>query len=281
MRRVMLVLIALCLIAALVSAAPPAKPLQISRAVIQQYEDGPALLKPDTVTAGETIHFSFILQGFTRKEDHVAVSFTAQAFDPAGVPLAAPLSGKTETTLAPQDKDWRPKLRGSMVLPDLLLPGEYKLHIEAKDEIAGTPITVDVPFLVAGPAVRQTAALELHNLHFYANDEVEQPLQVDAYRTGEEIHARFLITGYRHKDDGAINVAYGIKLTDSAGKVLFDNKDAALDNSAEFYPKPYIPAQLAFTLKTGTPTGEYTLEVTARDLIGQQQATEKRAFRLE
>jgi len=265
------------------SAAPPspAKTLQISRAMIQQYEDGPPLLKPDTVTAGETIHFSFILQGFARKDDRVAVSYTAQALDPSGVPLVAALNGKNETSLSPQDKDWQPKLRGSIALPELLFPGEYKIHIQAKDEISGIPTTLDLPFLVAGPAVSPSAALELHDLNFYASDEAEKPLPVSAYRPGEEIHARFLIIGYRHKDDSSIHVEYGIKLTESTGKILFENPQAAVDASAEFYPKPYIPAQLNFTLKPGTPPGEFTLEITAHDFVGNQQASAKRAFRLE
>jgi hypothetical protein len=262
-------------------AAPSTPELQISRGVIQQFEDGPPLLKPDTVTAGETIHFSFILQGFTRKEDRVAVSYTAQAFDPSGVPLVAPLSGKNETTLGPKDKDWQPKLRGAFVLPSLLFPGEYKIHIQAKDEISGAPATLDLPFLVAGPAIPRSAALEVQSLKFYANEEAEKPLPVSAYRPGEEIHARFTITGYKHKDDGSIHVAYGIRLTDSAGNLLFENPQAALDDSTEFYPKPYIPAQLAFTLKEGTAKGEFTLEVTARDSIGDQQASAKGAFRLD
>jgi hypothetical protein len=239
------------------------------------------VLKPDTVTAGETIHFSFYLQGFARKEDRVAVSFSAQGFDPAGVPLAAPLTGKTETTLSPQDKDWQPKLRGTLALPELLFPGQYKLHIEAKDEISGTPATLDLPFLVAGPPIAQTATLEVHGLDFYHDDEAEKPLPVAAYRHGEEIHARFILTGYKHKEDSSIHVTYGIKLTDASGNVLFDNKEAAQDTSTEFYPKPYIPAQMNFTLKPATPSGEYTMEITAVDAIGSQQASAKRTFRLE
>ena len=272
----------LCLVAAasVFGAAPP-KPLQITRGMIQQYEDGPPVLKPDTVTAGETIHFSFNLSGFSTKEDRVAVSYTAQAFDPAGVPLAPTLTRKNETTLSPQDKDWQPKLRGSIVLPDLLFSGHYRLHIEAKDEIEGVGVVLNLPFLVAGPPVGSSASLEIHNLNFYASEEAEKPLEVAAYRPGEEIHARFLITGFRHKEDSSIDVAYGIKLSDSAGKVLFENKDAALDKTAEFYPKPFIPAQFSFTLKPGTPGGVFTLEVTSRDSIGDQQASSKQSFRLE
>jgi len=268
-------------IAAVCLAAQPTPTLTINRGVIQQFEDGPPVLKPDTVTAGETIHFSFNLQGFARKDDRVAVSYTAQAFDPSGVALIAPLTGKNQTTLGPKDKDWQPKLRGSFVLPSLLLPGEYKVHIQVKDEISGAPATLDLPFLVSGPSISPSPALEIQNLNFYANDQAEKPLSVSAYRSGEEIQSRFTITGYKHKDDGSIHVAYGIKLTDSSGNMLFENPEAAVDGSAEFYPKPYIPAQLAFTLKPGTAKGEYTLEVTARDSIGSQQASAKGRFRLD
>jgi hypothetical protein len=262
-------------------AAPPAQTLQINRGAIQQFEDGPPLLKSDTVTAGETIHFSFYLEGFARREDRVSVGYTAQALDASGAPLIRPLTSKNDTTLGPKDKEWQPKLRGVFALPELLFSGEYKIHIEAKDEISGALAALDLPFLVAGPEISPSPALEVQNLNFYANDEAEKPLPVSAYRPGEEIHARFTITGYKHKDEGSIHVAYGIRLTDSSGNQLFANPDAALDESAEFYPKPYIPAQLAFTLKPGTPKGEFTLEVTARDSIGGQQASAKGSFRLD
>jgi hypothetical protein len=275
----MRLLLGLC-IAALLSAAPPAT-LQMNRGMIQQYEDGPPVLRPDTVTAGETIHFSFHLQGFTRKEDHVLVSYSAQAFDPHGVPLAPAITAKNESMLTAQDREWQPKLRGNIVLPELLFPGEYKLHIQAEDEIAGTSVMLDLPFLVAGPPVAPTASLEIQGFDYYRDDEAEKPLPVAAYRQGEEIHARFLITGYRHKEDGSIHVSYGIKLVNAAGNVLFDNKEAAQDDTTAFYPKPYIPAQMGFTLKPGTAAGEYTLEVTAHDAVGEQVTSAKRSFRLE
>jgi hypothetical protein len=173
-----------------------------------------------------------------------------------------------------------------MMLPELLFAGEYKIHIDAKDEISGGSVELDIPFLVAGPPapsaeVLRGDALQIENLNFYRDDEAEKPLDVAAYRSGEDVHARFVIAGFRRKSGEPLDVSYAIKLIDPAGKVLFENKEAARDNTAEFYPKPYIPAQLALSLKKGTPAGEFTLEVTARDGAGRHEATARRSFRLE
>ena len=258
-----------------------AAPFGITHLAVQQYEDGPAVYKPDTFTEGETVYFSFYAEGFTRKENQVRLSFEARPTDPSGVAIAPAVPGKNEATLAPEDKDWVPKLRGSFVLPAILLRGEYHLAIHLTDAIADRSADKDISFLVTGPALEPAGSLRIANLDFYRNDDAEKPLDVAAYRSGEEVHARFLIAGYGHSDAGAIDVSYGVRLTDTAGHVLFEEPSAAHDSSTEFYPKPYVPGSLTLTLKPETTPGEYTLTVTARDAVGKRKAEAHRSFRLE
>ncbi len=111
---------------ALASAASGAT-LEITHASVQQYEDGPPVFRPDTFTPGEVVHFSFFVEGFGRKEDKAGLHFEAQPSDPAGAPLTPSITGKLETSLAPEDKEWVPKLRGSFTLPGVLVPGTYKI----------------------------------------------------------------------------------------------------------------------------------------------------------
>jgi hypothetical protein len=262
------------------AVAAPNPPFAISQFMVQQYEDGPPILQPEYFSPGQDVQFSFFTQGYTRKGNDVSVSYEAAATDSAGVPLCAPLSRKLETTLTEHDKDWVPKLRGDFVLPALLLPGAYKLSVHAKDELSGATDTKDLTFLVSGPKLEPSSTLAIRSLNFYARDEDENPLEVAAYRAGEEIHARFYIVGFRH-DKGAIDVTYGVALADSAGHTLFQDPAAARDNADEFYPKPYVPGAMAFTLKPGTPSGEFTITITAKDAIGNQQAEMKKSFRLE
>jgi hypothetical protein len=262
------------------AAAAPAATLTISQLAVQQYQDGPPVLKMESFSPGQQVDFSFFAEGYTRKGADVFVSFEANAADPAGVPLCPSISGKEETTLTEHDKDWVPKLRGNFVLPALLLSGTFTLSVHLRDEISGATASQDIAFLVAGPQVEPSPDLVIRNLNFYRNDEDEKPLETAAYRVGEEIHARFAIIGFRH-DKTAVDVTYGVSLVDPNGKVLFEDPAAARDNAAEFYPKPYVPGSMAFTLKPGTPPGEFTIKITARDAIGNQQAEAHKSFRLE
>lgn len=147
-------------------------------------------------------------------------------------------------------------------------------------EISGATASKDLDFLVSGPKIESSPTLAIRSLNFYAKDEDEKPLEIAAYRPGEEIHARFYIVGFRH-DKTAIDVTYGVSLTDSSGQVMFQDPAAARDNSTEFYPKPYVPGAMTFTLKPGTPTGEFAITITARDAVGNQQAEARKSFRLE
>ncbi len=255
--------------------------LKIEQAAIERYADGPAVYRSESFTAGEVVHFSFFAGGATRKGDAVSVSFEAEAKDPGGLLLTPRITGEEKSTLSPEDKDWKPKLRGSFALPGILLPGEYSIAVQLKDALAGTTTTAVLPFLVSGPRVQPAAALSIQNLGFYRNDTDEKALETAAYRGNEEVHVRFLVLGFKHDEKGAIRVTYGIALADASGHKLFENPSAAADEGAELYPKPYVPGMLSFTLKPGTPPGEYTLTVTARDFIGSQQTEVRRAFRLE
>jgi hypothetical protein len=271
------------LLLAAVSAPAATKPptLTVAHFAVQQYEDGPPYLKPDAFSSGQIVNFSFFAEGFTRKGDHVSVSFEGHAADPAGVPLCPPITGKVDTNLTDEDKDWVPKLRGNFALPALLLPGAYKLSVQAKDELSGATASGELEFLVSGPKIQPSPVLAIRNLKFYRNDEDEKPLETAAYRVTEEIHARFFVVGFQNAEKGAIDVTYGVALSDSAGHVLFQEPAAARDNGAEFYPKPYVPGSMAFTLKQGTPPGEFTITITAKDAIGNQTADAHGTFRLE
>ncbi len=262
-------------------AASAAAPLKIAHASVQQYEDGPPVYRPDSFAAGEAVHFSFQIEGFTRKEDKVSVSFEAQPLDPSGVPLTPVIKGEEQTTLSPEDKDWAPKLRGSFELPATLLPGTYRISVQVRDELAAAPASAEIPFLVAGAKVEKGDTLAIRNLNFYLNDGETRPLEKAAFRIGEQIHARFQIVGFRHDEKGAMDVTYGIAVADVSGHVVFQEPAAARDANADFYPKPFVPGILEFSLTSGTPPGVYVLTVTAHDAAGDQRTEEHRAFRIE
>lgn len=266
----------LCFGAVAWSATP-----EIVRPAIERSEDGAPVFAPDTFLGGETVHFSFFVERYTRVGNAVHLSFQAQSADDAEKSLAPAMTDDQTYTLAPQDRDWVPKFRGSFNLPMVLGAGNYHVTIRVTDEFTHQSVSRAVPFLVGGAPVEASPSLAIRNLAFYRNDEDARPLAVPAFRLNEEVHARFQIVGYRYSGDGSDDVSYGISVADSSGRVLFGEANAAEDKSTEFYPKPYVPGILNFSVTPGTPAGDYVLTVTARDAIGNQTAETHRSFRLE
>ena len=133
----------------------------------------------------------------------------------------------------------------------MLSGGACRIRIQVKDELSGESAARELTFVVSGPKIAPSPSLAIRGLNFYRNDEDERPLDVAAFRASEEIHARFQLVGYRHNERNAIDVAYGISIADASGNVLFAEPSAAQDKSEDFYPKPYVPGILSFTLKPG------------------------------
>ena len=66
--------------------------------------------------AGETIFFSCNIAGFTKSpEEQINLTYSVQAFDPKGVPVAEIYKGEAKEEVGPQDKNWLPKLETQIV----------------------------------------------------------------------------------------------------------------------------------------------------------------------
>ena len=253
----------------------------ITHPSIARSEDGTPVYAPESFVGGETVHFSFYVEGYTRVGNAVKLNFDAQPKDAEGVALAPVESDEEPYILTPEDRDWKPKLRGSFLLPSVLAAGTYHIELKVTDVFSHQTASRDLSFLVSGIEVPKTANLAILGLAFYRNDDDEKPLSTAAYRLTEEVHARFQIVGFRRSEKGPIDVVYGISVADAEGRVLFGEANAAEDKSDEFYPKPFVPGILAFSVKPGTPPGDYVLTVTARDLIGNQTAEAHGSLRFE
>ena len=95
-----------------------AKPLGITAVAISQFEDGPNVPDDFVFDPGETVFVRFQMEGYKAPpEDEpgkTRLSYTLEAKDPAGIAIAESKSGKVEVELAPQDKEWLPKVRHSI-----------------------------------------------------------------------------------------------------------------------------------------------------------------------
>src|SRR5262249_23109194 len=143
-----------------------------------------------TFVPGEVIFFSCRIDGYqVSPAKKVALQYTFSALDPAGVPVIEPVTGKVDTELAPEDKDWKPKIRQSVLVPPLGGSGIYKIKLSAQDSLSGSTAAVETPFEVRGHDVEPSEALVVRNFRFYRGENDPEPLKIAAYRPGDAVWA--------------------------------------------------------------------------------------------
>src|SRR5579875_2505510 len=133
------------------AAATPPKSLSIERITFSQYEDGESVGADYGFVPGETIFFSFHVGGYRYVEDdnekrELAVDYTIDVKDPSGIPIMETQRGKVNTELVPEDKNWTPKVRSTILIPPQAPGGTYKITIYLKDKVANTDMVKDVDF---------------------------------------------------------------------------------------------------------------------------------------
>lgn len=263
-------------------AAQGAVPLAIVNTAIEQTEGGAALPAAFEHVPGEILFFSFQVQGYQASPDQkIRLRYKIEAFDPKGIPIVQPFQRPLEAELAPQDKEWKPKVRQEIALPPLAPSGTYKFVVQVADELAKTVATREVPFTVRGRSVPPSETLVLRNFGFYRSEDATEPLRKAAYRPGDAVWARFDITGFKHGPANRMDVAYGIAVLNAEGKQLWAQPEAAVERSESFYPKAYVPGSMSLSLQPSIRPGEYAIVVTVKDAVGGQTYEEKHSFAVE
>lgn len=272
----------LALVLALALPACAAGPLAVVSAAIEQNEGGAPLPASFEHIPGEVLFFSFQVQGYQVSPDRkIKLHYKLEAADPQGIALMPALEGPIEAELAPQDKDWKPKIRHEVTIPPLGPSGKYRITVEVTDELAKSAARQEVPFLVRGREVAPSDTLVIRNFRFYRSEEAAEPLTKAAYRPGEAVWARFDITGYKFGTGNRVDVSYGVAVLNAEGKQLWSQPEAAVERSESFYPKRYVPGAMSLNLQQNIRLGTYSLVVTARDAVGNQTAEAKAAFAVE
>ena len=266
---------------ALVFGAAP-KQLVVEHPGIHQYEDGPDLSADFKFASGETVYLDFEIGGYQRSEDEkVKLSWTVQVKDPAGIELIAPQSGEVATELSQEDKNWLPKGRVEILIPPHAPTGSYKILVAAKDLLANTAASKELTFQVHGHAWKASDTLAIQDAGFYRTEEDSKPLSAPAYRPGDPVWVRFDITGFKLGEGNQFEVGYGISVLRANGETMLSQPEGAAEKGASFYPRGYMPAGFSFTLDRDIKPGQYTVAITARDKIGNQQAEAKQTFSVE
>jgi hypothetical protein len=271
---------ALLLAAALHAATAP---LAIVRLSVSDLEDGPTVPSAFTFVPGQFLFLTFQIGGYkVSPEQKIRLSYKLDALDPKGVRLMETVAASVDTTLAAEDKNWKPKIRQQVLLPPLAGSGAYKISLEVTDDLnGGAKVSQEVPFEVRGRDVAPSDALIVRNFHFYRGEEDREPLAVAAYKPGDTLWARFDIVGYKLGVANAVNVDYGISVLAPSGKALYTQDPAAEEKSASFYPKAYVPGSMNLNLQSTIRPGRYAIALTVRDHTGDQTCEAKAEFTIE
>ena len=268
------------------AAVSAASALTVERMAMQEFEDGPLLPASYEFLPGEAAHFICRLGGYQidkTDEDNqrVKLSWKVEVFDPAGIPLEKPKSGTIEGRVLPEDKNWVPKFLAGFMIPPFAPSGDYKVSVQAKDEVGSSELRQDLVFHVRGHDAQPSPTLIVRNFHFQRGETDSLALREPVYRAGDMLWARFDIVGYKLGDNNRYSVDYGLAVEDSAGKLLFAQPEAAAESHESFYPQIVVPGQLSLSLAKNVVPAAYTLVVTVHDKIGNQTWEERREFQVQ
>ena len=282
--RLPLVLITLASGALVPCALPAQQPKQLSilKTTLHQYEDGPPATENYVWMPGETLHLSFLLSGYKGAAgEKIGLTYKIDAVDPEGVKLIETVTGKVDAELAPEDKEWLPKIRGSIPIPPLADTGDYKILIAVKDEGGGAEAQKEIVYHVRGRKVEPSQQLVVRNFRFLRTEEDKTPLAEPVFRPGDPVWARFEITGYKLAEKNRYDVEYGLSVLKPSGDVIYSEPKAAVEQNESFYPKRYVLGLLNLNTKKETKPGEYTILLTVKDNAGGQKNESRHTFRIE
>lgn len=261
-------------------AAAPA--LGVVRPVIAQSDGGDALPSAFKHVAGETLFFSCNIAGFTKSpENQISLTYSVQAFDPKGAPVADIYKGVSKEEVGPQDKNWLPKIETQIVLPEILRPGSYKIVVKVDDLLGKTSADLAVPFEVNGRDVAPSPTLLARDFHWYHNEDELQAMSQPVYHPGDNMFMKFVITGYKYGQNNKVDVSYVASLVLENGKTIWTQQEPAVEQTEGYYPKPYVTGEFGISLNKDFKPGTYTMAVAVKDTVGKQAYEGKFQFTVQ
>jgi hypothetical protein len=256
--------------------------LEVVRPIVAQSDGGIPVPAGYAHVAGETLFFSCRIAGYAKTtEEKVHVTYSLQAFDPKGAPLTEIYKNEMITDVAPQDKEWMPKIATEIQIPPLVGAGTYKVLVKVEDLVNNTKAELGVPFDVRSKVVEPSDTLVVRNFQFFRAEDDPEAIQKTVYRGGNVIWMRFDIIGFKYGDKNRIGVSYLASVLASSGKVLWTQPEPAVEESESFYPKRYVAASMSITLAANTTPADYTIAVTVTDAVGKQTYETKQPFTVE
>ncbi len=272
----------------LLSATSPAQTpvaLAIDELTLSATDGGESVARP--FSSGETVFVRFTVTGArSAKADddsdpRVRLRYSFTLTDAAGLPLAKPSAGEVVADLAPEDKQWKPKVFAELELPTGLVRGQAKLVIELEDQVASAKTARQTEIPLAGPAIPEDAPLSANDFGFYRQEDAPQPVITPAYRPGDTIWARFTIIGFARGDGNRYDIAYGLEAFNAAGASMFRQEVAAEQTGESAYPRRYLPSVLSLQLGKDLAPGAYRIQLLLHDRISDRHVSSDHRFTVE
>jgi hypothetical protein len=276
MKRVLLPLLA----SAALCAAPA---LQLVQTAVSDADGGPANPVSFEYRPGQVVYFTCRVSGYAQdKDQQVHLAYNVQAFDSRGVALAEVSKDNLNAEVAPQDKEWLPKVDAAISLPSLLFSGQYKIVAKVEDLVAKTSTEFTVPFTVRGSDdVQPSDSLAVRAFRFLRNEDDTHAAERAAYRPGDHLWAKFVIVGFHAGPGNKLDVSYTTSILGPDGKTLWSQPQPTGEQDDSFYPMPYIQAEMGIEIQSKIKPGQYQLMVQAKDAVGNQNCELKQPFTIE
>lgn len=273
------------LLSAISPAQTPPAALAIDGLTLSATDGGEAVNRP--FGSGETIFVRFTVSGARAakadddSDPRVRLRYRIALTDAAGLALAKPASGEVVADLAPEDKQWKPRVYAELELPVGLVQGQAKLAIELEDQVANAKTARQAEIPLAGPAIAENVALGGSNFGFYRQEDAPQPILTAVYRPGDMVWARFSIVGFSRAEGNRYDIAYGLEAFNAAGISLFRQEIAAEQTGDSAYPRRFLPSVLSLQLGKDLAPGEYRLQLLIHDRIGDRRVSSDHRFTVE
>jgi hypothetical protein len=255
---------------------------KIVNPVISRSDDGVNEPAGARYGAGDVLFFSCRIANYAKSpEQRVQLAYSVQALDPKGVPLMEIFKNEIAEEVAPQDKDWLPRISTEIAIPATVQPGAYKIAVNVEDLVAHATASLDVPFMVRGRVVPATDKLTVQNFHYYRAEEDTKPLDQPVYKVGDSVWIRFDVTGFHYGPKNQVDLSYLFQVLAADGSALWTAPEPVVDQGESFYPRSYVSGAFSIKVQSAVKPGEYAIGVKATDAVGKQTVEARQPFTVQ
>ena len=268
-------------------AAPEmAAPLKIVDALFEDYDGWPR--ERLQLKAGGEVVLTFRAEGFERAtginsstqlpEDRVSLHYEIELHDPNGAQVVPVDKGEVRTLLSVQDEKWRPLVRWSAKVPAWAPPGEYPVLVRLYDEIGDQRTEQTLLVTIEAELVPASETLTVQRVEF-ASSEGGPWTARRVFALRDPVQVRYKVAGFQVSLANRVWVEQDWAVFDAAGKEIVSQQAAVREMSEAFYPPRFLPTTFQLQLTDPKP-GDYTLRITVRDRVGEQETTVEAPFSL-